>query len=204
MPEVYSRWGQPVVIPVDGNGTAYSSANPLSAVLAAAETHIGQIGGHVAVVSVSFNRPADTIAYTVGDLIANSTTAASVVPMMLSVARVNDGTGMIRRLRLKTNDTTFANAVIRVHLYRDSPTIAAGDNLAWLTTDSNYFSYADITLDRHFSDAEKGFGTPVIGSEWNFDVSPGTKAVYALLETRTAVTPGSARTWTLTAEVHQN
>jgi hypothetical protein len=172
--------------------------------LAPSEAHAGQVGGHIAIASAAMTRPADTSAYSVGDLIANNTVAGSVVPIALAVARVNDGSGMIRRIRLKTNDAAFAAAVIRVHLYRDSPTVTNGDNGTFLTTESNYIGYADITLDRHFSDAEKGFGVPAVGPEWSFQSSAGTQNIYALLEARSAVTPGSAKTWTLIAETFQN
>jgi hypothetical protein len=103
-------------------------------------------------VSANFTRPANTTDYASGQLIANSVTAGSVNPLALAVARANDKTGMIRRLRLKVNDAAWLNATIRVHLYRDSPTCANGDGRAWSTTESNYIGYSDIVLDRQFSD----------------------------------------------------
>jgi hypothetical protein len=186
------------VIQVDASGTPGSG---------------GAVSGYTAIVGASFSRPADTAAYAIGDALLDSTVAATVNAnvtagtagiMQLHVARSTDKTGMVRRLRLKTNDAAFAGATIRVHLYKDRPTVTNGDNGAFLTTESNYLGYADIVLDRHFSDAEKGFGTPAIGNEWNFDPSSGTDYIYAILETRTAVTPGSAKVWTLVAEVLQN
>jgi hypothetical protein len=178
----------------------------LGLALAAGENHIGQVGGHIAVASANFTRPADTNAYAVGDLIANSTTAGSVVPLSLAVSRASDKTGMVRRLRLKTNDTAWANATVRVHLFKNTPTLSVGDNAVFSggTTESEYLGYADITLDRHFSDAEKGTGIPATGSEWNFEPSAGTQTIFALLEARSAITPGSAKVWTLAAETHQN
>jgi hypothetical protein len=61
------------------------------------ENHIGQIGGHIAVVSASFTRPADTNAYAAGDLVANSVTAGSVIPMTFAVARAADKGFMVPR-----------------------------------------------------------------------------------------------------------
>jgi hypothetical protein len=201
-----------------GNASLASIDGKLGGTIATApvagENHIGQVGGAIAVATASFQRPADTLAYAVGDAILDSTTAATVNAntaagsagiMRLHVARATDKTGMIRRLRLKTNDTAFAAATVRVHLFRDRPTVTNGDNGAFLPTESNYIGYADVVLDRHFSDAEKGLGVPAIGSEWNFDPAPGTDYIHAILETRTAITtPGSAKTWTLAAEAHQN
>lgn len=44
----------------------------------------GDASGAVALIAASFTRPADTAAYAVGDLVANSTTAGSVAAMPLS------------------------------------------------------------------------------------------------------------------------
>jgi hypothetical protein len=146
-----------------------------------ARTISARSAAHIAVATARFSRPADTLAYASA---MRSSTAPRPPPSMptrpvgtagimrLHVARATDKTGMIRRLRLKTNDTAFAGATVRVHLYRDRPTVTNGDNGAFLTTESNYIGYSDVVLDRHFSDAEKGIGVPAIGSEWNFEPAP--------------------------------
>jgi hypothetical protein len=185
-------------------GSDVANANPVPTAAQASEAHTGQVGGHITIASATMTRPADTVAYAVGDLIANDTVAGSVVPIALSVARANDTTGMIRRVRLKTDDAAFANQIVRAHMFRNSPTVTNGDNGAFLATESGYIGYADITLDRHFSDAEKGFGVPAVGSELNFQPTAGAQTIYVLLEARTGVTPGSAKTFTLVAETFQN
>jgi hypothetical protein len=171
----------------------------------ASEAHIGEVGGKTIIAGASVTRPADTSAYAIGDLIANSTTAGSVTPLALAAARVAQGTGMIRRARLKVNDAAWANAIVRVHFYRDSPACAAGDNGAWSTTESNYLGACDVTLDKSFSDPfVKGTGVPAAGSEINFDCAASSQNVYALLEARSAVTPGSAKVFSLVVEVLAN
>src|SRR5438105_3199311 len=87
---------------------------------------IGMVGRRVALASANFTRPADTNAYTAGDLIANSTTAASVTPMQLAVAALNAGTGSIRRARLSKSGTGVSNATFRVHLYSSDPSASSG------------------------------------------------------------------------------
>lgn len=185
----------------DGVAADVSQANPMP------------VAGSIVVATASFSRPADTNVYAIGDAMLDATSAATVNAnvtagaagiMRLHVGRSTDKTGMVRRLRLKTNDTAFANATVRVHMFKDRPTVTNGDNGAFLTTESNYVGYSDIVLDRHFSDAEKGFGIPQIGSEWNFEPTSGQDYIHAILETRTVVVPGSAKTWTLAAEAHQN
>jgi hypothetical protein len=114
---------------------------------------------------------------------------------------------MIRKVRLRVNDTAWLSAVVRVHLYRNSPTFANGDNAAWAsgTTESDHIGYADVLLDRQFSDPfVKGHGVPVIGSEFNGIPTSGAQTIFAVLETRSALTPASARVFTLDLEVHQN
>jgi hypothetical protein len=173
--------------------------------LAANESHIGQVGGHIATATATLTRPADITAYAAGDLIANSATAGSVVPLTLAVARAAGKSGAIRRLRLKVNDTAWLNAIVRVHLYRQSPAVANGDNGALSSTESDHIGYSDITLDRQFSDScVKGIGVPAVGSEFNFEPDPGTANIYALLECRGAVTPAASKTFALTVEAYQN
>ena len=170
----------------------------------ASEIHTPKFSAFLAIVSGSVTRPNDTAAYISGDLIANSTTAGQVVPIALAAGRAVGSSGLIRRLSLKVNDSAWANATIRVHLYRDSPTLANGDNGAWSTTESNYLGASDILLDRSFTDAVKGIGIPNNGSEWSFEPSAGTRNIFALLESRSAVTPAASKIFTLIAEVHQN
>ena len=162
------------------------------------------VNGNVGVVSGSFVRPANVLAYAVGSLVANSVTAASVVPVYVPVARINGASFTARRVHIKTNDQAWANATIRAHIYLNSPTFANGDGGTWLTTESEYLGYTDVTLDRVFSDSVKGFGVPSVGSEWNGISATGTQNVFVVLESRSAVTQGSATTFTVTAEVFQN
>src|ERR1041385_3572399 len=87
--------------------------------------------------SFSFTRPSDTTAYASGDVVANSTTAASVTPMSFPVPP----TGVsLQRVRVVLSDATPTNAKFKLNLYASSPTLttAHGDNAAWLTTSADY------------------------------------------------------------------
>lgn len=177
---------------VSSDETDISASNPLP------------VGGISALVTGNFTRPADTTAYAVGDLVANSTTAGSVTPVSLTVGRGSSGaaiTGMIRRLRLRKTGTSITNASFRIHLYRASPTVANGDNAAFSTNQAeNYVGKVDIVMDQAFTDGASGNGVPAVGSEINFHVA----TYYALIEARAAYTPTSGETFTLEAEVLQN
>lgn len=175
----------------------------------AGEAHIGEVGGLIAIVGGTMTRVADNNNYAIGDIIANSVTAASVVPITVAASRAINKSAMIRRIRLKVDDISpWTNAVVRVHFFKDSPTVdTTGDNGAFAghVTESNHLGYIDVTLDRVFSDYVKGNGIPSVGSEINFTPSTGTVNIFVLLEARTAITtPGSAKTFSLACEVHQN
>lgn len=175
-----------------------------SIALSAGESFVGLSGGVTAIKGGSFTRPADTTAYALGDLVANNTVAGSVVPITVNAGRVTNGTGMARRVRLKKTSTSLANASFRVHLYKDSPTCANGDNAAWSTTESNYLGACDVTMDEAFTDGAKGIGVPNAGGEINFDCSSGTANIFALIEARAAYAPASGETFSLSVEVLQN
>lgn len=169
------------------------------------EDHVGEVGGRTALVIASFTRPADTTAYASGDLVANSTSAGSVLPVVLAIGRGLSGSsasGMIRRLRLRTTGASITNASFRVHFYRTVPiTFANGDNAAWSTNQvANYVGAIDVICDRLFTDGISGNGVPNTGSEINFTVP----IYYAAIEARAAYTPASGEVFTLELEVLQN
>jgi hypothetical protein len=186
------------------NAIATALGGTLAAQLASGEAHIGRVGGESAVVAASFTRPADTTAYAVGDLVANSTTAGGVAPLSLAAARVNAGTGLVRRVRLSTSHTGLAgNEQFRVHLFKTAPTCANGDNGAFSVNGiaAVHLGFADVTLDRVFSDGSKGVGVPASGSDILFDAGAGSQNIYALIEARGAYTPASGESFTLALEV---
>ncbi|WP_174274124.1 hypothetical protein [Sphingomonas bacterium] len=156
------------------------------------------------IASASFTTPVGTTAYASGNLIANAAAAASVTPLGWTACRAAGGTGMVRRLRLKTGDTGFAGATVRVHLHQLAPSFANGDHGAWLTSESNYLGALDVTFDRSFSDAVKGIGTPNAGSEINFDCASGSQSVYGEIEARGPITPQGAKAITAVIEVLAN
>lgn len=164
----------------------------------------GAVGGYTVVASASFTTPSGTSAYSSGQLVANSATAGSVTPLQFTICRVNAGTAMLRRIRLKTPDTGFAGQAVTIKLYRDSPTATNGDHVSWLTTESNYIGSVSITLDQHFSDAEKGVGTPTVGSEINYDCATNSQVIYGLVVANGAITPQGAKLFTAVAEVIEN
>lgn len=159
----------------------------------------------MALIAASFTRPADTAAYAVGDLVANSTTAGSVAAMTFAdVARAAGKGGKIVGARLAKSGTSITNASFRLHLYTATPigsgSPANGDNGAFSTSGvANYVGALDITCDRTFADGAFGRGQQLVGNFLDFVGAATT--LYGLLEARAAYTPASGEVFTVTLAV---
>ncbi len=170
-----------------------------------------QQGPVIAVVSATFNRPADTTPYTAADLVANSTASGSVTPLSWTAARttvaLGGGTGQVRRARLRKTDVSPTNASFRLHLYGASPTVANGDNAAFSSIQSSYLGSFSLVMSGSlgvvFSNGVEVVAAPDAGSEVNFSLASG-QTIYGLLEAKAAYTPASGETFTCELEIHQS
>lgn len=149
-------------------------------------------------VSAAVTRPADTVAYASGDIVANSTTAVSVVPLSFGDVRRGPGfAARIRRVRINKSGASVTNAAFRLHLFNVLPTVTSGDNAAIViaTGAAGYIGQLDITVGQTFTDGAQGAAT----TELNINSS----LLYGLLEARGAYTPVSAEVLTVTLEVER-
>ncbi len=151
--------------------------------------------------SVSFTRPANTTAYSTGQLVANSTTAGSVVPMQFQLGNhFPQGQFRTTRCRIAKSGTGTTNATFRLHLYSTLPTVTNGDGGTWLSTGSaGWLGNIDVGSMLAFSDGAAGTGSPPAGSEWMVRLGSGS-VVYGLLVALGAYTPASGETFTVTLE----
>jgi len=163
------------------------------------------ISGSTRITGGTLTRPADTTAYASGDLVANSTTAGSVTPISITVARANDKAFTILKGQLQKSTTSTTNAQFRMHFWNVSPTVTNGDNGALLATKSGYIGSIDIdmSLNAVFSDGALGNGAPNTGSAMISSPASGTQVIYCLIEARNAYTPGNAETFVPYLEVIQ-
>lgn len=148
-------------------------------------------------ISSNFTRPADTTAYAIGDLIANSTTAASVTPMSWTTSGARPFE--IPGIRLHKTGTADA-AAFRCYVYTSSPTVATtGDNGVFATNVSGSATVLAIyegTLYGH-ADGATGLLVPISGViKREFVGDPTT--IYGLLQARSVYTPGNAEVYTAT------
>lgn len=156
--------------------------------------------------STVLTRPADTTAYAVGDLVASSTTAGSVVVQSFIAARYATGSGSLRRVRLYTSATSgMASIGLKINFWSAAPVYTNGDNGAYVVTTgaANFLGSATITSFNQFSDGAVAVAVPDNGAEINFALASG-QTVYWDLQTTTALTPGNAQTFTLVPEILQN
>lgn len=146
-----------------------------------------------------FTRPADTTAYASGDLIANSTTAGSVVAVSLPNACPSlAGLAQIRRVHVKKSNASVTNAAVRVHLFNAAPTVANGDNgVISMTGMAGYIGQVDVTIGQTFTDGAQGSAS----CDFVFAAAAGSNTLYALVEARGAYTPASAEVFTVCIEI---
>lgn len=157
--------------------------------------------------TAGFTRPGDTTAYAFGDLVANSTTAGSVVLDTAPVAKATNQAFTILRCRLQKSTTTLTNAIFRIHLYSvAAPTFTNGDNGAWLSTLASsgtniYLGSMDVTVDKAGSDVAEGTGTPTLGTAIIGIPISGTQNIAYAVEARAAYAPGNAEVFKCYFEV---
>lgn len=145
--------------------------------------------------SYSFTRPNDTTAYAAGDLIANSTTAALVVP--LSWAFPSNAPAQIPAIRLTFDKSDITNAVFRLHLLSATPTfVTAGDNSAAATVVATGYDKLLLAYEGALStitaNGASGLLIPLDGLVIPVRKSPTatvTTTIYGFLEARAAYTP---------------
>lgn len=172
--------------------------------------------GKVASAGAELTRPSDAIAYSIGDAIANSTTAGSVVPLQLTVGRVVGGTGKIIGANMLLNSATAFGAM-RLHLFNTTPFAAAGfqaDNAALaltytaLTAGSagalpNYIGYIDFQTFIAQSSSSESIGQ-CDQTELAFACAAASQVIFGLLEARAAFTPGNPEKFSVVLNLMQD
>jgi hypothetical protein len=158
--------------------------------------------------SDSFTRPADTTAYSAGDLVANSVTAASVVPLSWTVSRTPLGLVKLNRALIRKNDDTVTNSTFNLYLFNASPTIATtGDNGAFTSVVSGYdkmlgriqFPAMTALADGAFSDE----AATAQDNNWNcpLTLAPASgRIIYGLLAATATYVPASEEIFTVELE----
>lgn len=148
-------------------------------------------------VSDSFTRPSDTTAYADNDLVANSTTAGSVVPLRFNVGR--GGIKVVGARLQKTDESDVANATFTLHLFGSSPTVANGDNGAISYNLADKFGEINFaimvaTTDEGVALANGGQSILPDGLYWYTT----SGMIYGLIQAEAAYSPASAEVFGVT------
>jgi hypothetical protein len=178
-----------------------ASGTTLGVTPAATESHLGEIGGKKVSVSASFTRPANTTAYTAGDVVSDNATTTTIISFA-AFSRVNAGTGYIVGARLSTNLKSITPR-IRVHLFSDAAPTISGDNLAFrevFADNSKRIGFFDLPsmttgVDTTNSDMSRAIDMAL---RIPFICAAASRIVYAVLETLDAFTPSSGQQFNLT------
>lgn len=221
-PRVKISWG------VDGSAVDASATNPFpitttqlpttlgqttmaastSVAIASNQSNVPVISNNSEVrISANFTRPADTTTYAAGDLVANSTTSGSVVPLTFSNAvRTAGDCVRIERIRIEKSGTSLTNASFRFHLFEASPTPTVGDNGVFnnagvLATNNvlNYVGAFSVTMTNSGSDGAAGFGVPTTGGGITCSPTSGT-SLFGFLEVTAAYAPANAEVFYVVIE----
>jgi len=153
--------------------------------------------------SNSFTRPADTTQYGANDLVANSTTAASVTPLKWGI-NGSGRTGRIRGVRLYKSDKTVTLASFKVYIFGADPGVPTnGDNGALaIASAANFLDVVTIDL---ATGAFAGGTTGVMKRTGSLDIPFNfpdlTGKLYGLIQATAAYTPASGETFTATLEI---
>lgn len=150
-------------------------------------------------VSATFTRPNDTTPYGAGDLVANNTAAASVVP--LSWLTAGSRPFVLSRIRLLKSGATITNAQFRIHLFRSAPVISTtGDNGVFASVvagAANWLASFDGTMVAAMSDGAAVNCLPT-GNTPRRDYVGDPTTLYGLLEAVGAYTPAAQEVFTAT------
>lgn len=188
---------------------------------------IVQAGGFTPDCYCDLTRPAGTTQYTANDLIANSTTAASVVPLRFPACRQDNGSGIITGGRIiKSTDTTTALS-LRLWLFAAQPYAAGGyaaDNAALAFTYASmarFIGFIDFTTWIDAGTPALSVGVPSrpslpFSKQWVGDKSdstadqldtkglpqvPASRLIYGLLQDRGGYTPADSEQFRIWLDV---
>lgn len=166
--------------------------------------------------SSSFTRPANTTAYSTGQLVANDTVAANVVPLSWvcsdsNAATLSKATFKIVRIRLKKSTNAVGAGTFTMWFFGTDPTAASGlsvgdgGTLAGNVKDAVFLGTSSFASNNFIgSDCAYSMSTPTSAGTGGIIVVPASGTVYGFILASAPYTPGSSEVFTVTLEVIQD
>lgn len=195
------------------NGRLQRIAQRLSSFIALVPTALSPagnllVGSKIANPASVLTRPANTTAYSQGDLVSSNTTAGSIVVPSVAAAGGAAGSGSMLSFRLLTSATTGMGGVsFAMEFWSAAPTFTNGDNGAYAvaTGAATWLGSASIANMIQVADGAYGVAVPDTVAAIDFALASGTAIFWSLEVTNSAgFTPTSGQTFTLQAAVQQN
>ena len=187
----------------DANGNMYVNAAPLSSI-----TDSVTASAKVAVITSELIRPSNTTAYSTNTVVSNSTTAATVITFS-NMAKVANGSGLITKAKLTTNQSANVGT-FKLFLYNVSPTMindAAAFTLLYADRSKRIGSivFNALSTEGSGSDCASNLLTPGNGNlPLEFSCVNGDVNLYGILETVSGFTPTSGQLLSIELTVEQN
>ena len=159
-----------------------------------------QIMQQVAQPVATITRPADTVAYTAGDVVADSTSAAAV--LKFSGCSGDGNGGVIRSAMFASSIVPGTKLNADLFLFNTAPTAYGNDNEAFALSDADLLNCVGvISLDgTTAANVKTGTLNCVVINQalaMPFKSLTNDKALYGVLVARNAYTPGSAEVLTI-------
>ena len=187
-------------LPVNITTSANISVTPLVGGSAVSTTNPVPVMGNLTITSGSFARPADTTAYAVGDMVANSTSAAGLVTLA-NVTRTAGGTGYITRATIVTDHKANPSSY-RVHLFNNATVTISNDNAPFRELYADMAKKVGSFVLGPMSTPADTTNSTISRAEDNnlrvpFQCEAGSRDLHFALEILTANTPASGANITL-------
>lgn len=157
--------------------------------------------------AASFTRPDDTTQYSVGDLVAQSTTAGECAPLEFNCSpALTENSIAIQRARLRKSGAGVTAAAFRLHFFGGTdPVTGAGDNAAVDFDQAaglpySYAGFIDVTLVTALDGgavgvADAGASPVIVPTRW--DAAVGAQKLSVWIEARGTYTPEAEEVFTL-------
>lgn len=191
--------GTRVPLRVDANGGLQIAG------VTAGETHLGEVGGNLIMISTEFTRPSDTSPYSINDVVSNDT-ATTTMQALANAARVSGGSGYIVGIRISTDKKSIVPQ-FRVHFYNTNGATLSGDNANWqdkYADASKRVAYYDMPAMSTGADTTNSDMSRALDMTMRIPYVCAATSLYFVLETLTAFTPASGEKFTVTIFVDRN
>jgi hypothetical protein len=194
----------PVFVDAATNAMLTKSA---SGALASGEAHIGEVGGNMLTISAEMTRPADTTAYTAGDVVSNNATTTTPV-QLANIFRVASGSGYIVKLRLVTDKKSITPR-LRLHIFNVNTATVAADNAPYkeLYADSDKrLGYWDMPAMITAADTTNSDMSRTLDLNCRIAVTAanGSRDLFVVYEALDGFTPASGQKFNITAVMDNN